>query len=309
MLMFEKSLEEIRKREAKKIMIQIPEGLKTRALDIAKDLENKGLEVLISCEPTYGGCDLRDREAKELGCDLLLHIGHTNFGLTPRLPVIYEPYEIEFNPLPLLKKHLPALKKYKKICLTTTSQFFNTLNPAKNFLEKNNIKILIGDHSRAGTKGQVLGCDYEAALSNKNVDCYLFLGSGKFHPLGLAMRTEKPVFSLDFETEELIDFEKEKTRLEKIKAFHIAEAKESKNFGIMLTMKEGQGFLKLAEILKQKLEEKNKNAWILVMDEITPNKILGMNLDVLVNCACPRMNEDFELFKKPIINPEDIDKI
>ena len=42
---------------------------------------------------------------------------------------------------------------------------------------------------------------------------------------------------------------------------------------------------------------------------IIPEKLLGLNLDILVNCACPRMNEDFKLFKKPILNPEDIESL
>ena len=306
--MFEKTLEKIRESGAEKIMIQIPEGLKTRVLEIAREMEKEGLEILISCDPCYGGCDLRDREAKELGCDLLLHMGHTPFGIKTEIPVIYESYPIEFNPIPLLEKNLSTLKKYKKICLITTSQFLKTLEITKKFLEKNNIKIMIGEHKKANNKGQILGCDYTAALS-QDCDCYLFLGSGKFHPLGLALKTNKSTLSLDFETGELNNFEKEKKRLEKIRAFHIGQAKEAKNFGILLTTKKGQGSLQLASSIKKKLEEKGKRAWILVMDEITPNKIMGMDLDILVNCACPRMNEDFQLFKKPILNPEDVNKL
>ena len=303
-------LKEIEKRGAKRIYLQAPEGLKTRILTIAKELEKHGLEVFISCEPCFGACDIRDLEAKELGCDLLLHIGHTDFGVKPRIPVIYEPYEIDFNPLPLLKRHLPELEKYKTICLFTTSQFLRTIEPAKDFLERNGIKISLGKHTRSGEEGQVLGCDYSATLpSEKEADCFLYMGSGIFHPLGLALRTEKPVLSLDFETGKLENMTKEKTRLERIKAYHIEQAKEARNFGILLTVKPGQMLLETARILKKKLESKNKNAWILTMDQITPEKILGLDLDILVNCACPRMNEDFELFEKPILNPEDISKI
>ena len=67
--------------------------------------------------------------------------------------------------------------------------------------------------------------------------------------------------------------------------------------------------LRRAEDIKKKLESKGKKAWILAMDQVTPEKIMGMKFDVLVNCACPRMNEDTKLFKKPILNPEDVDKL
>jgi len=291
-------------------MVQVPEGLKTKALEIAALLEKQGLKSYISCEPAYGACDLRDREAKELDCDALLHIGHTDFGIQPKIPVIYEPYEIEFNPLPLLERHIASLKKYKKICLLTTSQFLKSLDTTKRFLEKNKINTLQGTCGHTGIQGQVLGCDYSAAFSHENeADCFLFLGSGKFHPLGLALRTDKPVISLDFETGNLVDFSQEKGKLEKIKAFHIAQARDARTFGILLSTKAGQGSLQCAEQVKEKLEQKNKKAWILVMDEITPSKLMGMDMDILVNCACPRLNEDFSLFKKPILKPQDIDTL
>lgn len=306
--MLEKAIEKIREKKAKKVLIQSPEGLKTKILEIAKMIEKEGAQVLISCEPTYGGCDLRDREAMDLGCDLLLHIGHTDFGVKPVMPVIYEPYEIDFDPLPLLEKHIKPLRNYKKICLVTTSQFLKTINTAKEYLEKHGIEVLVDKHKKANTYGQILGCDCSAALS-QICDCYLYLGSGKFHPLGLALKTEIPVLALDFETGELQDYTQEKKRLEKIRVFHISQARDARKFGILLTTKKGQGFIKNAEEIKKKLESKNKAAWILVMDEITPSKIMGMDLDVLVNCACPRMSEDTTMFKKPILRPEDIDKI
>ena len=46
--------------------------------------------------------------------------------------------------------------------------------------------------------GQVLGCDVSAALRIKDqVDAFLFIGSGDFHPLEIARRTQKPVYIAD----------------------------------------------------------------------------------------------------------------
>lgn len=302
---------EIRRANAKRILIQSPEGLKTRIQEMARHIESSlSIDTLISCDPTYGACDLRDKEAKALGCDLLLHIGHTDFGVKPALPVIYLPYPIDFDPLPLLKKHIDELEPYKKICAFTTSQFLHCLEKAKSFLEASGKEVFIGKHHRAGTQGQALGCDYSSALPfEKQADCFLYLGTGLFHPLGLALRTEKPVFSLDFETQKLVNMEKEKRRLERIKAYHIGQAKEARKFGILVSTKEGQLFLGMAERIKKKLQAAGKHVWIVVSDEVTPAKLMGMEFDVLVNCACPRIDEDFELFKKPILNPADIDKI
>lgn len=310
MFEIERIKKELEKHKAKRVFLQVPEGLKTKSQEFVNQLENHGLEVFLSMEPCYGACDIRDDEALRLGCDAILHIGHTNFGAKSKIPVIYEPYEIEFNLLPLLKKHVKELKKHKRLGLITTAQFLDTIKPARKFLEKEGIKTFLGTHTRSGKSGQVLGCDYSAALPiEKDIDCFLYMGSGMFHPLGLALKTEKLVLFLDFETGELKDFKKEKERLERIKAYHLEEAKDAKNFGILLTVKPGQMLLRQAERIKSMLEKKGKKSWILVMDQITPEKLLGINLDILVNCACPRMEEDSRLFKKPILNPEDIEKM
>jgi 2-(3-amino-3-carboxypropyl)histidine synthase len=302
-------LKQLEKHKAKRVFLQVPEGLKTKAQEIADKLESQGFCVFLSCEPCFGACDIRDDEASRSGCDVILHAGHTDFGVKTKIPVIYEPYEIDFDPVPLLKKHKQELK-YRSVCLFTTAQFTKALEAARGFLESEGIRTRTGEHTKSGKEGQVLGCDYSATASLEGqVDCFLYLGSGLFHPLGLALKTEKPVLSLNIETGKLEDRGKEKERLERIKAFHIERAKDASTFGILLTTKPGQMPLRQAEIIKSKLESKGRKAWILVMDEITPEKLMGVDVEVLVNCACPRLDEDFRPFKKPILNPEDVDKI
>ena len=148
--------ERLEKANAKKIFLQAPEGLKLRVQDIAEGIEKRGIEVLIGCDPAYGACDLRDKEAKALGCDLLLHIGHSNFGVRSVLPVLYEPYEIEVDPLPFLKKHMKALNGYKKISLLTTIQFEKSLEPARQFLESEGKEIFFAKQMRNQKEGILL---------------------------------------------------------------------------------------------------------------------------------------------------------
>lgn len=293
---------------ARRVFIQVPEGLKTRALDFASGLEKAGIRAFISIEPCFGACDIRDREARLLGCDALLHVGHSDYGLKAALPVIYEEYRIDFDPVPLLKRHIPALKAFKKIGLATTVQYLPGLAKANAFLKSRGKKILLGSPTRARHPGQILGCDYSAAKSiEAGVDCFLFLGTGTFHPLGLAMEVEKPVFFLDFEGTGLIDLAQEKRNLQKLRYAQIAKASEARNFGILVSTKLGQAHPKLAEQAREKLESLGRRAWILVADQLTPSKLMGLQVEALVNTACPRLREDAKLFKKPIISPGDID--
>ena len=61
--------------------------------------------------------------------------------------------------------------------------------------------------------------------------------------------------------------------------------------------------------MKEKLEKAGKNVWILVADEITPEKLMGLNIEVLVNTACPRIRDDWKSLGKTVINAEDVEKV
>jgi len=309
-IMFDRKRKEniLRKlKRAKRILIQVPEGLKTGALDLMDFLEKNNIETFLSVEPCFGACDLRDREAKMLGCDVLLHVGHSDFGLKAKVPVIYEEYEIPCDPIPLLEWHLKNLD-YEKISLVTTIQFVHCLERVKKFLESRGKEVYMGMPTRSKNKGQVLGCDYSSAkpLEGK-VDCFLFIGSGRFHPLGLQERVNKPVLFLDLEKKNLTNFLREKSRLETLRIMRVQKARGFRNFGVVLSTKPGQVNLKTAERAKEKLKSLGKNAYILLADQLTPEKLIGLKIEVLVNTACPRMKEDFEQFGKVILDPKDID--
>lgn len=298
----------LKRLKARRVFLQAPEGLKTRVLEFARELEKSGLTVFISIEPCFGACDIRDMEAKALGCDALLHIGHSDYGLKSAVPVIYEEYRIDFDPVPLLRRHLNELKPFRAIGLVTTLQYLPSLARASSFLRKQGKKVLLGSPAKARHPGQILGCDYSAARSvESGADAFLFLGTGSFHPLGLALETEKPVLFLDFESTELIDLAQEKRNLQRLRFAHIAKASGARNFGILVSTKPGQAHPRIAEQAKERLESLGRQAWILVADQITPEKLLGLKIEALVNTACPRIREDAKAFKRPIISPEDIE--
>jgi 2-(3-amino-3-carboxypropyl)histidine synthase len=329
----ETAISRIRLAGAGKVFVQAPEGLKTQLQAIGTALEKAGIEVVLSCEPCFGACDLKDAEAKRLGCELLLHIGHADFGVKTALPVIYEDYPMEADPVRLLEGNMEALKGCRRIGLLTTVQYLYLLEGARSFLSSKGKLVFIGggkgndgakpetsasskgqkeSAAKNGAKyaGQLLGCDQSAATSIEgSVDAFLFMGTGRFHTLGLLAATKKPVFFLDFEGKKLEDITPERDRLMRIKFANIEKAKNCNAFGVIISTKPGQAKLGAAMEAKKKLEAKGKHAWLLAMDAIAPEKLLGLKLDCLVNCACPRLAEDAAQFRKPMIGPEDVDKI
>src|SRR4030067_906112 len=107
---YEGMIREIRGRKAKKALLQLPEGLKTQALEIAHALEKSGAEILLSAETCYGACDILDREAKSLGCDLIIHVGHSEMLKKTLIPIIYEEYRMDFDPVPILEQNIQELE-------------------------------------------------------------------------------------------------------------------------------------------------------------------------------------------------------
>lgn len=297
----------LKKLKARRVFLQVPEGLKTRVQDMASKIEEAGFSVMLSVEPCFGACDIKDREAKALGCDVLVHIGHSDFGVKPVLPVIYEEYRVDFDPTPLLRANLKDLKKYRRIGMFTTLQYISSLAKASKFLREKGLAVRLGSGRVVRYPGQILGCDISGPKSVENqVDCFLFIGTGSFHPLGLALEVEKPVLFLDFESGQLIDLVQEKQSLEKLRYARIAKAAEARNFGVLVSTKPGQAHPATAWKTKKRLEDLGRKAWILVADQVTPEKLLGLKIEALVDTACPRLQEDSRQFKKPIISPQDL---
>lgn len=297
----EELVSEVKKQGAKKVMIQLPEGIKIRAQEISEQLEKHGIESMVSLEPCYGACDLRDHEARLLGCDLLVHVGHSDFGVKTAFPVLYFPWFLDIDPIPTLEKSLKKLEKYRRIGLITSINHLPALERAKSFLESKGKECFIG--SGRYNAGQVLGCDIRAALNvESNVDCFLFIGTGKFHYLGVGLKRDLPLLSLDLERMELYETENEKEKFLKQRIIAMELAKDSHKFGILLSSKEGQAYVSSALGIKKRLKELRKEAVIFVMDTITQDKIFFTKVDCFINCACPRIAiEDRSMYKKPLI--------
>ena len=103
---------------------------------------------------------------------------------------------------PLLNKILKTVPE-KKIGLVTTVQHIKNLEKAQKYLQKGGKKVYIGTPAKnlrpkqgiyAFHSGQLLGCDASAALDvEEDVDAFVFLGTGEFHPLFIAFNSEKPI--------------------------------------------------------------------------------------------------------------------
>jgi len=198
--------------------------------------------------------------------------------------------------LPVVKKILDKLPD--KIGIVTTIQHLHKINEVEKFLEENGRHPIIA--------GQVLGCNADNAKKIKDkVNAFLYIGSGEFHPINVAIETEKKVFIANPISGGISEIKEED--LEKIrKSDKVAKSKFmfAKEIGILVTIKPGQENIKKAIELKKKL--KDKNIYIFIADTIDFSQFENFNfIECWVNTACPRIKQD----RKNIINVEDVEKI
>lgn len=79
-----KAVQTIKKQKAKKVLIQLPEGLKPWATDIQDKLESELKKQKYNCDffiwldSCYGACDI-PIETERLGIDLIIQFGHSNW--------------------------------------------------------------------------------------------------------------------------------------------------------------------------------------------------------------------------------------
>jgi 2-(3-amino-3-carboxypropyl)histidine synthase len=294
----------IQRFNAKRILIQMPQGLKSETPKIAKIVEKTGAIAIISADPCYGACDIATNEAESLDADLIIHFGHSKFVKHETVPTIYVEARALISVDETLEKALPLLTGFSKIGLATSVQHIQFLNEAREFLVRSGKTVIIGEAGRVGYAGQVIGCDYSnVKLIVDEVEAYLFIGGGLFHALGIALSTSKPTFVVDPYDNRAFSLNENAQKLLKQHWTCIEQAKTAKHIGIIIGLKPGQNRIEEALKIKEIIEKHDKNAYLLTIREVTPDALLEFpTIDAYVNTACPRISLDApEKFAKPLL--------
>jgi len=296
--------EEIIRRGAKRILLQLPDGLKTETPRLAAIIEDAGALAIVSADPCYGACDLAMDEAEELKVDLIVHYGHSELLKPGLLPVIYIEARSKIDVKGIIEEAILCLKPWTRIGLVTIVQHIHILSEARDLLKKAGKKVIIGDAGCMRYLGQVMGCDYSnAEVISGDVEAFLFVGGGRFHAVGLILATMKPVVVADpFERKAYL-LETDLQRIISRRWADISKARESSILGILIGLKPGQKNLEVALKIKEELEKRGKEAVLLALREITPEIQLHFpTVEAFVNTACPRISLDEPtIFIKPML--------
>lgn len=199
---------------------------------------------------------------------------------------------------------LSVLKKLKikgrKVGLVSAVQYVDYLDKVKLTLEKNNNHVEIA--------GQMVGCNSSKAIKLKDkVDCYVFFGSGEFHPLELVNTTGireiylvNPVSKTvsNFSEDELKKLENKRQAL--IKKYILAD-----KIGILVSTKPGQNALRTALRFAKTCK---KEAYVFMADEIDVNGLENFNdIQIWVNTACPRIESNNIISLKDVMQKNLVD--
>ena len=175
-----------------------------------------------------------------------------------------------------------------RIGLVTTVQY---LDQVKNL-----------DLPRSKFVGQIIGCNSsQPEKYASEIDCFLYIGSGDFHPLEVLLKIGKPTFIFNPETNQFSQLDpkiledSEKRLKGKLSKFY-----HSENIGILVTKKPLQKDLLNALKLKEK---KDKKYYIFFFDNLNEMDLENFpQIDFWVNTACPRIES------KKVINIAEVMK-
>ncbi len=307
----ERVVEELKKLNARKVLIQLPNGLRKYAYIIFEKLRKSGFRVFISTSHTYGGCDVAEDEAKLLNVDIIVHFGHLKY-YEPKIITLFIPAysKLKINTITLdkLSSYLKD-KSIKSVALSAVVQHLPLLNHVKTYLDRKGIECRIiptGKYTRV--QGQVLGCSYEGAVKIRDeVDCFIVIAGGMFHGLGLGLATNKTTIILDPYEQTFKDVTERIQRILRVRYWKMSEAKVKQNYVLIIGSKPGQYRPALVELTAKKLERKGKNIYYAVANELNCDVLRNMDCklyEVYVVTSCPRLPiDDLSRFEKPVLTP------
>ena len=299
----DKALEIIRHSGACRVGLQVPEGLKRAAPNIAKQIKKKtGAEVIISGDPCYGACDIDMALCQEV--DIMLHLGHAELGDGPD-NVIFMEARMTADLKDAAQNAVPHLRS-KKVGIATTVQHIHELDQALEILKDHGIEGIVGPAGgRIKYPGQVLGCCYSTAKALE-VDEFLFIGTGQFHPLGIALATGKRVVAADPISGEVSKIDPQPMLRRRFGA--ISRAMDARRFAVLVSKKPGQRRMQLAKRMKALGEAKGKEMFLVYLDNIEPDRLLNLGVEGAVSTACPRIAlDDAAKYKIPILTPPEFE--
>ena len=339
------------------IALQMPEGLLLYATVLSDvlqrlvastnsniDSDQPLLRVSVLGDVTYGACCVDDLGARALGCDLLVHYGHSclvpiQHTVVPCLYVFVEitidvPHLVEcFHQTILRENEANGRPTKPHVYLLGTIQFRHALMEARRLLRSPPYEYeLTIPQAKPLSPGEVLGCTSPVLAKPTGENdvvpkeaVVLFVADGRFHLESTMISNPHVSKFYRYDpypktlTEESYDSIKMKSiRYEAIEKARLKirtkqEQSSSAVFGIILGTLGRQGNPALLTKLRHQLTQNNLKSFVILASEITPSKLalFRSKVDAWVQIACPRLSVDWGHYLSgdasvPVLNPYEL---
>lgn len=305
-----KTIWNIRTHGAKRVALQMPEGLLIYALVISDIIEQFcGVETVVMGDVSYGACCIDDYTARSLDCDFIVHYAHS--CLVPiditAIKVLYVFVTINIDESHLLNTIKRNFARGAQLAVFGTIQFNPTIHSIRAKLAEDNDHpiYLIPPQTMPLSKGEVLGCT-SARLDKSQIQGMIYVGDGRFHmESSMIHNPDIPAYRYDpylrkftreyYDQKELID----------VRADAVAAASKLRKVGLILGALGRQGSNATLDTLEEKLTSHGIKVVKIILSEIFPQKLAMFDdIDAFVQVACPRLSIDWGYaFNKPLLTP------
>jgi 2-(3-amino-3-carboxypropyl)histidine synthase len=292
----------LRETRAKKVLLQLPEGLQICAPEIMQSIKSRfeELEIVLSQNPSFGSCLVDEYAALELGADAIIHIGHVEYKYyKPRLPTLFvrgayrgiDKDKIISMLSQVCKQHLNTAT----ICVETTAQHMAEIYSFAREIRDCNISY----------KGVVLGC---IPINPSDCNVTVVISGGRFHCItqalyNMALGKRTSTLCVDPYTNTLWSPEKDAYRILRVRLWKVREAFEARKW-LIIDGFYGQHRPHLIDTLTEKLRKLSKEYVVtkaLVISRDLLNNIGAENFDVIVIVACPHIAFELADYGRPVV--------
>lgn len=303
----ERIVNEIREGGYKRVLIQLPDGLKIYSKHIFDEIKRRvdNVEIAFSGDSAWGSCVLADLEAERYGYELLVHIGHVEYPYyKPRHRTLFIPAHSKLDVSEdLVDRAIELLEKYnaKRVGVFTTVQHEKILPKI--------VSILSRKYEIIATRTSVvLGCEYSSPLAIKNrVDAYVIVSGGIFHGIGLGLAAfGKPVIKIDPYESRVVDLSGEVERVYRVRVYKMYQAAEARNW-VLIDGVRGQNRSWYRKYLEELIRRKGGEYLVYISEVINIDLLRNIDsgwVDSFVVLACPRLPiDDLWEYPKPVLTP------
>lgn len=306
-----KTIQRIKTKQAKRVALQFPEGLLMFAVPIADLLEAEtGAEMVILGDVTYGACCIDDLSSHALGCDFLVHYGHSCLinvkdCVVPNMMYVFVEIGIDVEHFVQTVKAL--VDKDAKVACIATIQFVSSMRAAVSVLQSEHFTHpMVVPQVKPLSYGELLGCTSPVVDPSADVETVLYIGDGRFH-LESFMIANPAIKALQYDpykkvmTAEAYNHEE----MRSVRKAAIERARSASSVGLIMGTLGRQGNPRVVDRLRAIIERRGAKVTMFLMSEIFPSKLqLIEDVDCFVQVACPRLSIDWGYaFDRPLLSP------